>query len=305
MPNANLKENKFKRALVIPFRNIVKAMNKTWYVKYQYRYITHHKLNLKNPIRYTEKLQFLRLFVYPKNPFVVQCAGRVGVREYVKKLGFCDKIVPIYGVFDKFDDIDFNLLPSQFVMKCSHGCAFNYICRDKSKIDLLAMKKLFNKWLDTNYGKKTVEMQYSPIKPQIIIEKYLVENGQPLPIEYKIHVFNGQAKYMYVVTSRGVDIHYNNYYINWKAFDGAQFNGWKKTDYPLIKPEHWNDMITMAEILARPFPFVRVDLYNINGQIYFSEMTFTPAKGTLIFDDDKCDYEIGEWLDISNYLSAK
>ncbi|MCB9497935.1 MAG: hypothetical protein H6688_00585 [Erysipelotrichaceae bacterium] len=305
MPNANLKENKFKRALVAPFRNIVKTINKTWYVKYQYRYITHHKLNLKNPIRYTEKLQFLRLFVYPKDPLVVQCAGRVGVREYVKKLGFCDKIVPIYGVFDKFDDIDFDLLPSQFVMKCSHGCAFNYICRDKSKIDLNALRKVFNKWLNTNYGKKTVEMQYSPIKPQIIIEKYLVEDGQPLPIEYKIHVFNGKAKYMYVVTSRGVDIRYNNYYINWRAFDGAQFNGWKKTDYSLTEPEHWNDMVMMSEILARPFPFVRVDLYNINGKIYFSEMTFTPAKGTLIFDDDKCDYEIGKWLDISNYLNAK
>ncbi|MFA7032334.1 MAG: ATP-grasp fold amidoligase family protein [Bacilli bacterium] len=305
MPNPNLKENMFKRALVVPFRNIVKTMNKTWYVKYQYRYITHHKLNLKNPTRYTEKLQFLRLFVYPKNPLVVQCAGRVGVREYVKKLGFCDKIIPIYGVFDKFDDIDFNLLPSQFVMKCSHGCAFNYICRDKNKINHLALKKLFNKWLNTNYGNKTVERHYSPIKPQIIIEKYLVEDGQPLPVEYKIHVFNGKAKYLYVVTSRGVDIRYNNYYINWETFDGAQFNGWKKTDYPLAKPEHWNDMITMAEILARPFPFVRVDLYNINGKIYFSEMTFTPAKGTLIFDDDKCDYEMGKWLDISNYINAK
>lgn len=305
MPNPNLKENKFKRALVSPFRNLVKAINKTWYVKYQYRYITHHTLHLDNPERYTEKLQFLRLFVYPKNPLVVQCAGRVGVREYVKKRGFCDKLIPIYGVFDEFDDIDFEALPNQFVMKCSHGCAYNYICRDKTKIDIPALRVLFNKWLKTNYGKKTVELQYAPIKPQIIIEKYLVQEGEYLPVEYKIHVFNGKARYMYVVTGRGNDIRYNNYYIDWTPFDGAQFNGWKKTDYELYKPDHFDQMVDMSEILAEPFPFVRVDLYNINGQIYFSEMTFTPAKGTLILDDDRCDYEIGKWLDISKFVNAK
>jgi len=304
MPNPNLKENKLKRLVVSPFRGIVKAISKTWYVKSQYKYITHHKCNLKAPKRYTEKLQYLRLFVYPKDPLVVQCAGRAGVRDYVKKRGFADKLIPIYGIFDKFDDIDFERLPNQFVMKCTHACAFNFICLDKSKIDKDELRKKFNKWLKTNYGKKTVELHYSPIKPQIIIEQFLSEEGK-LPIEYKIHVFNGKAKSMYVVTSRGIDIRYNNYYIDWTPFDGSQFNGWKKTDYSLKKPDHWNDMVEMAEVLAKPFPFVRVDLYNINGKIYFSEMTFTPAKGTLILDDDQCDFEMGEWLDISKFISAK
>lgn len=305
MPNPNLKENKFKRMLVVPFRGLVKAISKVTYVKLQYKYITHHKLDLNNPVRYTEKLQYLRLFVYPKDKLVSQCAGRAGAREYLKRKGFCDKLIPIYGIYDRFDDIDFDKLPNQFVMKCTHACAFNYICKDKSKIDIKSLRKKFNKWLKTNYGKKTVELHYANIKPQIIIEKYLIQEDEPLPVEYKIHVFNGKAKYMYVVTSRGVDIRYNNYYIDWTPFDGAQFNGWKKTDHPLIKPDHFQDMVEMSEILAKPFPFVRVDLYNINGKIYFSEMTFTPAKGTLILDDDKCDYEIGKWLDISKYLNAK
>ncbi len=298
MPNPNLKENKLKRALVAPFRNVVKAISKTWYVKYQYKYITHHKLNLKNPVRYTEKLQYLRLFTYPNNPLVTECAGRVTVRDYVNKKGFAHTLIPIYGVYNSFDEIDFDKLPDQFVMKCSHACAFNYICRNKNDIDKPALKKKFDKWLKTNYGKKTVELHYSKIKPQIIIEKLLQEDFK-LPTEYKIHVFNGVAKNMYVVTSRGVDIRYNNYYIDWTPFDGSQFNGWKKTDKPLKKPEHWDYMVQMAEILAKPFPFVRVDLYNINGKIYFSEMTFTPAKGTLILDDDQCDFEMGKWLDIN------
>ena len=174
----------------------------------------------------------------------------------------------------------------------------NYICYDKSKIDFKALRKQFNTWLKTNYGKKTVELHYSPIRSQIIIEKLMLEENK-LPIEYKIHVFNGKAKSLYVVTNRGVDIRYNNYYIDWRPFDGSQFNGWKKTDYPLEKPKNYEKMVDLSEKLAQNFPFVRVDLYNINGVIYFSEMTFTPAKGTLILDDDQADFEMGKWLDIN------
>ena len=300
MPNPNLKENKFKRAIVSPFRGLVKCVSKKAYISYQYKYITHHKLDWKTLSRYTEKLQYLRLYVYPKMDLVSKCAGRVGVREYLKEMGYEDLLVHSYGVFDKFEDIDFDKLPNQFVMKCSHGCAMNYICYDKSKIDYIALKKQFKKWLRTNYGKKTVELHYSKIKPQIIIEELLQENGK-LPTEYKIHVFNGKARNLYVVTSRGIDIRYNNYYIDWTPFDGSQFNGWKKTDYPLEKPSNFDKMVSISEALASKFPFVRVDLYNINGKIYFSEMTFTPAKGTLILDDDKCDFEMSEWLDISKY----
>ena len=300
MSNPNLKENKFKRALVSPFRGLVKCVSKKGYISYQYKYITHHKLDWKGLNRYTEKLQYLRLYVYPKNDLVSKCAGRVGVREYVKEQGFDELLIKIYGVFDRFEDIDFSKLPNQFVLKCSHGCAMNYICYDKSKINYEELKKKFNKWLKTNYGKKTLELHYSKIKPQIIIEELMLENGK-LPTEYKIHVFNGKAKNLYVVTSRGVDIKYNNYYIDWTPFDGSQFNGWKKTDYPLKKPSNFDEMVVVAEKLASKFPFVRVDLYNINGKIYFSEMTFTPAKGTLILDDDQCDFEMGKWLDISKY----
>lgn len=299
MANKNLKENKFKRFFAVSFRGIIKAISKKKFIELQYRYITHHKLNFANPIRYTEKLQYLRYYVYPKNPLVSKCAGRVGVREYLKELNLDKYLIPIYGIYDKFEDINFDSLPNQFVMKCSHGCAMNYICYDKSRIDFKSLKKQFNKWLHTNYGKKTVELHYSPVKPQIIIEKLLLEDNH-LPIEYKIHVYNGKAKNLYVVTNRGKDIRYTNYYIDWTSFDGSQFNGWKKSDTPINKPANFDEMVKISELLAGNFPFVRVDLYNINGVIYFSEMTFTPAKGTLILDDDKCDYEMGEWLDINS-----
>ena len=304
MPNPNLKENKIKRFFIAPLRNVVKLVSKKAYISYQYKYITHHKLNWKNPTRYTEKLQYLRLYVYPKDPLVIKCAGRVGVRDYVKEKGYENLLIKTYGVFDRFEDIDFDKLPNAFALKTTHSSQMNYICFDKSKINYDELKKKFNGYLKTNYGKKTVELHYSPIKPQIIIEELMLENGK-LPTEYKIHVFNGKAKSLYVVTSRGIDIRYNNYYIDWTPFDGSQFNGWKKTDYPLEKPKNFDEMIKISEDLASPFPFVRVDLYDINGTIYFSELTFTPAKGTLILDDDKCDFEMGEWLDISEFTNAK
>lgn len=298
--NPNLKENRFKRALVLPFKPLFKLCPAS-YVKRQYKYITHHPLDLKNPVRYTAKLQYLRLFVYPKDARVSLAAGRAGVRQFVEEKGCKDLLIPIYGIFDKFDDIDFDKLPNRFVMKCTHACAFNEIVLDKSKWNKEESKKKFNKWLKTDYGRMTMERHYSPIKPQIIIEEYI---GEPnaLPTEYKIHVFNGKARYMYVVTGRGTDIRYNNYYIDWKEFDGAQFNGWKKREEELPIPSNWDKMVEISEKLAEEFPFVRVDLYCVNGKIYFSEMTFTPAKGTLIFDDDKADFEIGEWLDISKYI---
>lgn len=299
MSNPNLKENKFKRFIGVCSRNIIKAISKKKYIELQYQYITGHKLHLDNPIRYTEKLQYLRLYTYPKNKDVIRCADRVGVREYLKELGLEDYLIKCLGIYNSYDEIDFNTLPDKFVMKCTHGSGMNYICYDKNNINHKALKKKFDKWLKTNYGKKTVELHYAPIKPQIIIEEMLLENNK-LPTEYKIHVFNGKAKYLYVVTSRNVDIRYNNYYIDWTPFDGAQFNGWKKTDYPLEKPNNFKNMADLSENLAKIFPFVRVDLYTVNGKIYFSEMTFTPAKGTLIFDDDKADFEIGEWLDISS-----
>ena len=302
MLRKRLNENKIKRFFVAPFRNIVKAISKTLYVKLEYKYITHHKCDLKNPKRYTEKLQYLRLFVYPKNDEVSKCASRDGVREYVKEMGYESILIPTYGVYDSFDEIDFDSLPEKFVMKCTHACAFNYICTDKSKININELRTRFNKWLKTNYGKKTCEMHYSKIKPRIIIEKYI---GQ-FPDEYKFHVFNGKAKYLYLVTGRNSDIRYNNYYIDFTPFDGAQFNGWDKRDESEIKKStKYDEMVAISEKLASKFPFVRVDLYEVDGQIYFGEMTFTPAKGTLILDDDKCDYEIGEWLDISSFISKK
>ncbi len=304
MPNPNLKENKAKRLIASILREPVKILSPTLYVKGQYRYITHHRCNLKNPVRYTEKLQYLRLYVYPKDPRVSQCAGRAGVREYLRECGLEDLLVPSYGVYDRFDDIPFDKLPDSFVLKCTHASGWNVLVRDKSSFDIAEARVKFNRWLQKDYGRMTMERHYSPIRPQIIVEKFLGD-GVHLPVEYKIHVFGGKAKNLYVVTGRGEDIRYTQLYADWTPFDGSQFNGWKKADVTPERPADFDAMLAYAEKISAPFPFVRADFYEVDGKIYFSEMTFTPAKGTLILDDDNVDFEMGKWLDISSYLDKK
>jgi len=294
------KLNPIAHAVFAPVRFMMGRLFPLALVRWQYRYITHHRLDLKHPRRYTEKLQHLRLFVYPRDPLVIRCAGRIGVRSYLQELGLDRYLIPTYGVYDSFDDIDFGTLPRQFALKCAHACAYNAIVTDKETFDRDKWRCQFRKWLRTDYGQTTIERHYSRVKPQIIAERYLGRDGI-LPTEYKIHVYNGKARNLYVVTGRGSDIRYTNFYIDWTPFDGSQFNNWRKADVSIERPANFDEMVALAEKLAAPFPFVRVDLYNIDGKIFFSEMTFTPAKGTLILDDDQVDYEMGAWLDISKY----
>ena len=300
MANPNFKENPTKRFIAKSLQPILKVLSKRLYISLQYRYITGHKLNWDKLDLYTEKLQYLRLYVYPKLSNVIQASGRRGAREYVEQKGLKELLIPSFGIYSSFDEIDFSSLPNQFVMKATHGSGMNYICLDKNIIDYPSLKKQFARYLKTDYGKKTVEPHYSKIKKEIIIEKFIGE-GNTLPREYKIHVFNGKAKYLYVVSNRGKDIRYDNYYIDWTPFPAAQFNHWKSSDSPVNPPQNWAKMVEIAETLGKDFPFVRIDLYEVNGQIYFGEFTFTPAKGTLIFDNEKADLEIGSWLDISAY----
>jgi hypothetical protein len=299
MPNKNFKENKFKRFIAKSLQPFLRVFAKRTYISWQYRYITGHKMVWKNPTRFTAKLQILRYDIYPYDPLVIRAAGRVTVRDYVTEKGLGDYLIPIYGVYDRFEDIDFSKLPNLFVIKASHACAFNYICKDKSTLDLKMLKKKCHKWLRTNYGKKTLELHYSKIKPQLIIEEY-VGSDTALPEEYKISVFNGTPKYLYHVTGRGGDIRYNNMDAEFKPFDGAQFNHWSKSDITPQKPPQFEEMMHLAGILGQDFPYVRADFFLVDGKIYFNELTFTPAKGTLIFDDDSVDELMGGWLDISN-----
>lgn len=299
--NPDFKVNKFKQFIASSFRPLFRIAGKKNYVSLQYRYITGRKLDWHNLTRYTEKLQYLRLYHFPNNADVIKATSRIGARVRVANRGYGDFLIPLIGIYYDVDDIDFASLPERFVIKGVHACAFNYLCLDKKTLNVATLKKQLNRWLRTDYGAYTVEPHYSSIKPGFIIEEYIGATNT-LPTEYKIHVFNGKARYLYVVTNRLNDIRYDNFFIDFTPFPEAQFNDWKSSDTPLKKPDNFAELVTMAETLASDFIYCRVDLFLIDNQIYFNEFTFTPAKGTLRFAADSADFIMGEWLDISSAM---
>lgn len=304
MANPNFKENKLKRLIAKSIQPLLRIFSKKTYVSWQYRYITGHKLDWKNLKRYTEKLQYLRLYYYPRNASVVKAASRDGARERVKSKGLEKLLIPIVGIYDKVEDIPFEALPKRFVVKATHACALNHICLDKDTLDVNALKNKMRRWLKMDYGKKTVEPHYSKIKPRLIVEHY-VGKSDSLPTEYKMHVFNGKARYLYVVSGRGKDIRYDNLYVDFTPFPESQFNHWSSSDEVPKKPNNYEELVKYAEMLASDLLFCRVDFFIVDDHIYFNEFTFTPAKGTLIFDDDKADFIISEWFDISSAKKNK
>lgn len=234
-------------------------------------------LELDNPITFNQKIQWLKLF--DTTPEKTQLSDKYLVREWVKgKIG--DKyLTKLYGVWDNFDDIDFDSLPDKFVLKANHGCAFNFIVPDKSEMDRSDARYKFASWLKFNYAFRGLEPQYCNIKPLIIAEEYLENDGKDL-YDYKIWCFDGKPTYIQFIRER------NHGGIKMAFFDTE----WNKMpfvyNYPRIesdveKPENLDEMLDIAKTLCEGFCYVCVDLYHLNdNSIKFGEMTFTRANGT-------------------------
>jgi hypothetical protein len=241
--------------------------------KYIYRHNMGKFLNLKNPKDFNEKLQWLNL--YWQNPLVVKCTDKYEVREYAAKSG-CEKILnKIYGVYDKTSEINWEKLPKKFALKCTHGCGFNIICDDKDKLDKDQTLEQLDKWLKIRIDKYLGEIHYSKIKPRIICEQYLETEAGLVPIDYKVYCFNGKPELVMVCTERITNLKFHFVDLNWEKMNiGSEtFNN----DNIPIKPECFDEMIKYAEILSKPFPFVRIDFYNYNRKPILGEMTFTPG----------------------------
>lgn len=209
--------------------------------------------------------------------------------------------IPTLGVWNSFDEIDWDSLPSQFVLKCNHDSGGLVICRDKSKLDMKAAKRKISKCLNTNYFWHGREWVYKNIKPRILAETYMENNGSEQLSDYKFYCFNGVAKCLYVST--GLEDHNTArigfYDLN---FEKLPFS---RTDYLPFdnnpqKPEHFDEMIHIAEKLSEGFPFLRVDLYEINGKIFFSELTFIPCSGWMTLEPEEWDFILGSWLELPN-----
>lgn len=259
------------------------------------RILLKKKVDLKNPKTFNEKIQWLKIHDYPTNQLVIDGADKYKVREYVKKKGLGDILVPLIGHWDKPEDIDWDSLPDKFVLKCNHGCAYNILCNDKNKFDKVEATKRLKKWMKEDFGAFNIETHYSQIKPHITCEEFL---GDCI-VDYKFFCFNGEPKYIYVSSDL---IHDREAQIGFFYLDG--------TKMPLIRddyapmdienlPPFFDEMKKSAQILCKDFLFVRVDFFIANGRYYFAELTFTPSGGMMPFNPDKYDLEWGKLIDLS------
>ena len=265
--------------------------------KIYFRIVLKKKLNIKEPKTFNEKLQWLKLYYFPYNSTVIQCADKYAVREYIRKKGYGDILVPLHGVCKNAKDIVWEGLPEKFVLKCNHGCAYNILCDDKKSIQTHRIERQLNSWLKEDFGAFNIEIHYSCIKQRVIIcEEYL---GDCIT-DYKFFCFNGVPQFVYVSNDL---IHDRQAQIGFFYLDGKKMP-LKRDDYADIDkaefPTFFQKMKEIAEELSKPFPFVRVDFFLANDRFYFAELTFTPSACMMPFNPDKYDLEWGNMLDISN-----
>ena len=265
-------------------------------VRLQYWIKTGRLLNLKNPKRYTEKLQWYKLNY--KDPLMAKCVDKYDVREYVESLGLESILNDCYGVFNSAEEVDFEVLPNSFVLKDSLGGGGNsvIICKDKAKANLEDYRALMRIWVNKPRAKTGGREwpYYSGKSHRIVVEKYLEQDDGDLP-DFKFFCFDGKVFCVYLMTN-----YRENHDNGILGFLDRDFNllpvhraDFKPLTVQPQKPENYQQMVEYAEILSKAFPHVRVDFFNINGQIVFGELTFFMASGYFMFEPDSFDYEMG------------
>lgn len=279
-------------------RNAFNALtNDKLYLKIRYYAEMHRNLNLKNPKTFNEKLQWLKL--YNRKPEYTTMVDKYAVREYIAdKLGE-EYLIPLLGVWDNPNDIDFNVLPEQFVLKCNHNSGMGMcICKNKNELNIDNVKNKLKSGLKQDYYLTSREWPYKNVKRKIIAEKYMVDESGTELKDYKLMCFNGRVKCTFVCSER-----YSKDGLKMSFFD-REWNEMPFTrHYPKLKkriekPISYEKMIEFAEKLAVGIPFVRIDFYDINGHLYFGEITFFPGAGFEKFSPENWDLELGNWINL-------
>lgn len=268
------------------------------YIKLYYRLRVGRKLNMGNPETLNEKLQWLKFnYRFPLQSIV---SDKLLVRDYVKEKIGEKYLISLLGSWKEYSDIDFSALPNQFVLKCNHDSGGLVVCTDKEKLNHEEAKKKIEKSLRSNFFYIGREYQYRNIKPMIICEKFISDNGK-VPMDYKIYCFNGKPDVILVCRDRfSKNTHRASYLFfdqkwNFQPLDKGDEN---LQDVDIPKPENLDEMIEIAQKLSEDFVFARIDLYNIKGKIYFGEITLSPNSG---FDPDikyETDLMFGQKLEI-------
>lgn len=275
----------------------------------QYRVKLGRRCNFDNPQRWTEKLQLYKM--YYRNPTLSQCVDKYGVRSYIKERGLGESLVKLYGAFKSSKEIDIEKLPRSFVIKLSNGGGgLNVdLIKDKDAVDLKSVFAKYDKWIS---GFKPIKVQpgrewaYTGIKEAyILIEELLINKKNPAAgiEDFKILCFQGEPKYIIVDKDRYTNHKRNFYDTSWNRINVTTDHEQFETPYP--KPKNIEKMMEIARKLSEDFPFVRVDLYDVDGKIYFGELTFYPWTGYVQFAPDEFDFTLGKLMDCSLFMPNK
>lgn len=286
-----------RRILILLDKFVLRFFNDEHYLKIKYKIEMGKKLKLDNPTTFNEKLQWLKL--NDRKDIYTTMVDKYEAKKYVSNIIGEEYIIPTLGIYDEFDDIDFEKLPNQFVIKCTHDSGGLVICTDKTNFNKKQAKDKINKCLKKNFYNNFREWPYKNVKPRIIIEEFIGENL----IDYRIYCFNGKAKYVYMYINNLQNSNEkpepeccNIYDMNWKLQEFHQKSLPTKEKYD--KPKELENMKEIAEKLSKDTKFLRVDFYLKRGQILFGEMTFFPGAGFSKFYPEKYDDKLGEELKI-------
>lgn len=265
------------------------------FLKLRYESKMGEKLDLENPRTFNAKLQWLKL--YNRHPEHTQMVDKYGVKQLVAEQIGERYIIPTLGVWERFEDIDFDALPDQFVLKCTHDSGGLVICRDKASLDLEKAKRKLNASLKRNFYLRCREWPYKNVKPQILAEVYM-QDGQNLSLPvYKIFNFDGEPKIIQSIQNDKTKQASIDYFdTEWNLLDMRQ--NFPNSQKPLERPEGLSEMLELARKLSKGFPFLRTDFYVINGRIYFSEYTFFSDAGWQKFHPEQWDKQLGDWIQL-------
>lgn len=274
-------------------REMLNWIDDETYLKIAFRANHGKKLHLDTPKTFSEKLQWLKL--YDRNPLYTRWVDKQDAKVLAAQAIGEEYIIPTLGVWEHFDDIDFDALPDKFVLKCTHDSGGLIICKDKSRLDKAAAKAKIEKCLHHSYYWGLREWPYKNVKPRIIAEVFLEKEDGSIPEDYKIFNFNGTPKLIQVDLDRYSEHKKKLYSPEWEELD-FDFNYPTDRNRHLSKPSQLLQMLELAKCLSQAMPFARTDFYLVAGKIYFGEMTFFPASGFGEFKPESWDEILGSWL---------
>ena len=251
--------------------------------------------NFKNPVTYNEKLNWLK--INDRNPLYNKLVDKYDVKEYVAGLIGEEYIIPTLGVWNSFDEIDFDKLPNQFVLKCTHDSEGLVICKDKSKLNKAEAKDKIETAMKFNFYYIGREWPYKDVKPRIIAEEYMEDHIDGELRDYKFFCFDGEPKAMFVASGRSKgETKFDYFDLEFNRLDIKQH--YPNTKGDVRKPANFEKMIELAKVLSKNMPHVRVDFYEVDGRLYFGELTFYHFSGFMPFEPDKWDKIFGDWIRI-------